>query len=237
MKGYKGFAPGMTCLGKQYEAGKTYEEDKAVICESGMHFCEEPLAVWDYYPVIDDDGNFNEYAEVEALGEVETDGMKSCTDKLKIGAKLSLADLIKAEVEFVREKVKDCGEKESSGNEAKIGSSGDWAKIGSSGNGAKIGSSGNGAQIGSSGDGAQIGSSGDWAKITSTGERSVVMSAGFDCIARAKKESWITLAEWTRDDEGKWYPKCVKTEQVDGERIKEDTFYQLVDGEFKEVER
>lgn len=201
MKGYKGFAPGMTCRSKQYEAGKTYEEDKAVICESGMHFCEEPLAVWDYYPVIDDDGNFNEYAEVEVLGEVETDGTKSCSDKLKIGAKLSLADLIKAEVEFVREKVKDCGEKESSG---------DWA---------------------------QIGSSGDEAKITSTGERSVVMSAGFNCIARAKKESWITLAEWTIDDEGKWYPKCVKTEQVDGERIKEDTFYQLVDGEFKEVER
>ena len=126
----------------------------------------------------------------------------------------------------------------SSGDYAQIGSSGDCAKIGSSGYYAKIGSSGDYAKIGSSGYYAQIGSSGDSAQITSEGKNSVVMAAGFDSMAKAKIGSWITLAEWVRvndDDKTIWKPKCVKTEYVDGEKIKEDTFYKLIDGEFKEV--
>ena len=123
----------------------------------------------------------------------------------------------------------------SSGDYAKIGSSGDSAQIGSSGYSAKIGSSGDSAQIGSSGDYAKIGSSGDYAKIESTGDHSVVMAAGHDSIAKAKIGSWITLAEWDYID-GVYTPICVKTEKVDGERIKSDTFYKLVNGEFKEVE-
>ena len=123
----------------------------------------------------------------------------------------------------------------SSGYYAKIGSSGDSAKIGSSGYYAKIGSSGDYAQIGSSGDSAKIGSSGDYAKIGSTGNHSVVMAAGNNSIAKAKIGSWITLAEWDCID-GVWIPICVKTEKVDGEHIKADTFYELIDGEFKEVD-
>ena len=141
----------------------------------------------------------------------------------------------------------------SSGYSAKIGSSGDYAKIGSSGYYAKIGSSGYSAQIGSSGDYAQIGSSGDYAQIgssgdsakigssgysaqiESTGNHSVVMAAGNNSIAKAKIGSWITLAEWDCIN-GVWTPICVKTEKVDGERIKADTFYKLVNGEFKEFE-
>ena len=61
------------------------------------------------------------------------------------------------------------------------------------------------------------------------------MAAGRNSIAKAKIGSWITLAEWKYKD-GVWAPICVKTEQVDGERIKADTFYKLIDGEFKEVE-
>ena len=70
----------------------------------------------------------------------------------------------------------------------------------------------------------------------------MVMAAGYNSIAKAKIGSWITLAEWIRTDKTDdrvnyiWIPKCVKTEYVDGERIKEDIFYKLVDGEFKEVE-
>ena len=123
----------------------------------------------------------------------------------------------------------------SSGYYAKIGSSGYYAKIGSSGYYAQIGSSGDYAKIGSSGDYAKIGSSGDYAQIGSTGKHSVVMVAGNNSVAKAKTGSWITLAEWDCID-GDWIPICVKTEQVDGERIKADTFYKLVNGEFKEVE-
>ena len=123
----------------------------------------------------------------------------------------------------------------SSGGSASIGSSGDDAKIGSSGGYARIGSSGASAQIGSSGNSAQIGSSGNYARIGSSGDDSVIMCAGNRSTVCAKKGSWITLSEWEDDKEkGRLVPKCVKTEYVDGERIKEDVWYRLVDGEFKE---
>ena len=125
----------------------------------------------------------------------------------------------------------------SSGNNAKIGSSGDGAQIGSSGNNAKIGSSGDGAKIGSFGDGAKISSSGYGAKIDSTGEDCVIMCAGINSVAKASKGSWITLSEWSYSDKKQRYiPVCVKTEFVDGEKIKADTYYKLAGGVFKEIQ-
>ena len=239
MKGFKGFNPDFTCRGKQYEENKIFEEETAEICESGMHFCENPFEVLRYYDLVNKNGKINEFAEVEALDEAFTDDNKKfCTKKLKIGAKLGLEGFVKACVDFTIEKTsfEFPDSNIDSGNYAKIGSSGYSAQIGSSGNSAQIGSSGNYAQIGSSGNSAQIGSSGDYAKIDSSGKHSVVMCAGYNSMAKAKIGSWITLAEWKKNSDGKWIPVCVKTEQVDGERIKEDTFYKLEDGEFKEYE-
>ena len=264
MKGYKGFEKGLVCRGKQYAENTVFEESEAVICNKGMHFCENPFDVLDHYALVNSDGSFNDFAEVEAEGEIKTDDNKKyCTTKLKVGTKLSLAGFIKACVSFVIEKttidmpdskIKDKNDSiisskaknaqigssgysaqiGSSGYSAKIGSSGDSAQIGSSGYSAKIGSSGDSAQIGSSGDYAQIGSSGDSAKINSSGKNAVVMCAGNNSIAKAKIGSWITLSEWKHVN-GVYTPVCVKTEQVDGERIKEDTFYKLIDGKFTEM--
>ena len=61
------------------------------------------------------------------------------------------------------------------------------------------------------------------------------MSAGHNSIVKASLGSWITLAEWRINDDYNWIPTCVKTEQVDGRRIKADTYYRLVNGEFEEV--
>ena len=119
----------------------------------------------------------------------------------------------------------------SSGYGAKIGSSGYGAKIGSSGYGAQIGSSGDGAKIGSSGDDAKIGSSGDLAKIESEGNNAVVAAIGIDSKIKAKKGSWITLAEYGEDLK----PVCVRSAQIDGKSLKEDVFYQLKGGEFVEA--
>ena len=100
---------------------------------------------------------------------------------------------------------------------------------------AKIGSSGDSAKIGSSGYYAQIGSSGDYAQIDSSGQDSVIMCAGCNSKAKAAIGSWITLAEWVKVEDV-WKPICVKTERVDGKRIKADTYYKLIDGKFEEVE-
>ena len=249
MKGYKAFGPGMICRGKQYAENTVFEEESAVICESGMHFCKEPLDVLEHYPLVNNDGEITEFAEVEALDEpVTNDNKKYCTKKLKIGAKISFAKLVQASVNFDFEKnipVEDTKIKTTSKNSARIGSSGRDAKIGSSGWGASIGSSGDSARIGSSGDSASIGSSGDSAKIgssgwgariNSTGKYAVICCAGHDSIAKGKKGSWITLSEWEYSEkEEADIPVCVKTERIDGERIKEDVYYKLEKGEFVEV--
>ena len=247
MKGYKAFNKGLVCRGKQYAENTVFEEENAKICESGMHFCKKPLDVLDYYPLVNENGEMSEFAEVEALDEPLTDDNKKyCTKKLRIGAKISFAQLVQASVNFELEKVGDTKVQTTSKDSAKIGSSGDYAQIGSSGYSAQIGSSGYSAQIGSSGDyakigssgySAKIGSSGDYAQINSTGKYAVICCAGHGSIAKGKVGSWLTLSEWEYSSkENAHIPVCVKTEKIDGERIKEDTFYKLVDGEFVEVE-
>ena len=318
MKGYKAFNKGLICKGKQYKENETFEEERAVPCHRGMHFCKNPFDVLNFYDLIDENGEFSDFARVETPDDAEVktdDNIKYCTTKLKVGAKFSFAGFVKTCVDFVIEKTQsekpdsgdyaqigssgdyaqigssgnsaqigssgnsakigssgysakigssgdyaqigssgdyaqigssgdyaqigssgDYAQIGSSGNSAKIGSSGYYAKIGSSGNSAKIGSSGDYAKIGSSGNSAKIGSSGDYAQIKSTGYDSIICCAGDDSCVSAKKGSWITLAEWKYSyEKDRYVPKCVKTEYVDGERIKEDTMYKLIDGEFTEV--
>ena len=250
IRSYKAFDENMRCRGFQYEVGKEYDMNGDIqCCKRGFHACESPMEVWDYYDMLT-----SRFAEVEQSGKISTgaDSTKICSSHIKIKAELKLADIINIGVEWLKDltapsKVKADGAElndngvrgaqiGSSGDAAQIGSSGDAAKIGSSGDAAKIGSSGYAAQIGSSGYAAKIGSSGDAAKIDSTGEDSVIMCAGRDSVAKAKVGSWITLAEWKRDDrKGRWVPVCVKTERVDGIKIKPDTWYKLQDGEFVEV--
>ena len=210
---YKGFDENMQCRGFQYEVGKEYEMDGDIkCCERGFHACESPLEVWEHYDML-----ASRFAKVEQAGKIdkEENSTKVCSSKIKISAELKLADIIKLGVEWIKDvtspsKVKATGELNDNG--------GYYAQIGSSGYSAKIGSSGNSAQI------------------DSTGEDSVIMCAGRNSRAKAKVGSWITLAEWVwNDDKERYVPKCVKTEYVDGERIKADTWYQLKNGEFVEI--
>lgn len=84
-------------------------------------------------------------------------------------------------------------------------------------------------------DNAKIKSSGDYAQLASSGDFAVVAAVGFWSVARAKKGSWITLCEYRVNNENKYYPYFVKTEYVDGEKIKENTLYGLYNKEFREV--
>ena len=240
-KGYKAFAPGMICRGKQYAENTDYEEADGAICGKGMmHYCVNPFDTLNFYDLVGENGKFSDFAEVEALDPpVSGSDGKFAAKKLHIGAKLSFAGFVKACIDYTKEQTIDNMPKSEigTGDSAQIGSSGDYAKIGSSGYYAKIGSSGDSAQIGSSGYSAKIGSSGNYAQINSTGEDSVICCAGSGSVVKAKAGSWITLAEWEYSDEkGRFVPRYVKTEYVDGEKIKADTWYRLKNGEFVEVE-
>ena len=81
MKGYKVFNSDWTCRGFQYEVGKTYKMDKKPVpCERGFHFCKRAVDCFNYY----DFNPNNKVAEVEAVGEIERDGDKCCTNEIKI---------------------------------------------------------------------------------------------------------------------------------------------------------
>jgi hypothetical protein len=299
MKGYKGFEPGLVCRGKQYQENTIAEAKSAVICHTGLHFCENPMDVLDHYPILNDKGEFNEFVAVEALDEVKTgDNKKYYTTKLKIGTKLTIPRFIKACVDFMVEKT-TVSDTAASGNYAQLAASGDAAKLAASGYAAKLAASGAFAQLAASGDAAKLAASGyaaklaasgafaklaasgyaaklaasgnaaklaasgyaaklaasgnaaklaasgyaaklaasgNAAKLAASGKDSVVAGIGVNNTARAAKGCWITLAEWTWDDEkDRYIPVCVKTEFVDGERIKADTWYTLKNGEFTEM--
>ena len=291
IKGYKAFNKGMKCRDKQYAENTTFEENESTLCKKGMHFCEKPLDVLNYYPLVNEKGEISEFAEVEAPQNLcDIGDSKICTKKLKIKSKISFSKLVELAIDFDYMKIindsdnnntnnsaqigssgdyaqigssGDSAKIGSSGDSAKIGSSGDYAQIGSSGYSAKIGSSGDSAQIGSSGDYAQIGSSGDSAKIGSSGDsakigssgdyakigssgdyakidlsgdHSVGMACGINSKIKGKIGNFISLAEWEYDEEKENYiPIYVKSARIDGEILKEDTYYTLKNGEFVEV--
>ena len=103
MKSYKGFNKDMTCRDFQYEEGKEYEETTAEVCETGFHSCEYPLDCFRYY-----DPAHSVYHEVEADGEIDKadDDTKLASTKLKIGAELSIAGLVKASIEYTIKRTK-----------------------------------------------------------------------------------------------------------------------------------
>ena len=227
-KGYKIFEKDMTCRGKQYAENSEFIEDKAEMCECGMHFCQNPMDVLNFYNLLDDECNVRPIAEVQGE-DVETKDVKSVTKRLKIGARLSFSGWIKACFEFLFDKTEESYES----NDSDIQSSSDnSAQLAASGDSAKLAASGDSAQLAASGDSAQLAASGDYAKLAASGEHSIVCAIGYNSIAKASLGSWITLAEF--DNRG--IVKLVKTEQVDGEKIKENTFYKLEGGEFVEVE-
>ena len=103
IKSYKGFNKDMTCCPGlrpfQYEEGAEYEESSAQACDHGFHACEMPLDVFKYYEPAK-----SVYHEVEQSGELSRSGddSKVASSKIKIGARLDIAGLVKAQIEYVK---------------------------------------------------------------------------------------------------------------------------------------
>ena len=125
-KGHKAYNKGLICRDMQFVEGQEFETlGSPRACCSGIHYCENPLDVLDYYDLVS-----SEFTEVEATGEVDTDDNKKfATNKIKIGVKLDLPAFIKASVDFVWEKIKSDGGK----NEKVQAASGDNSQLAASG--------------------------------------------------------------------------------------------------------
>ena len=98
---YKGMDANMRCRGVQYEVGKEYETDKAVACEIGFHACEYPLDVFNYYPPAT-----SRYFSVEQGGVLSGLGgdTKVASTKIKILAEISIAELVKAAIGYIKKR-------------------------------------------------------------------------------------------------------------------------------------
>ena len=273
MIGYKGFDKDWKCRDMQYEVGKEYtHEGKSVLCKEGLHFCENPLDLFDYYPPSD-----SKFAEVEASGvDEKTDSdSKRVAKTLKIKAELGLGALIGLGIKFIFDKIEWTKENSATGDQAGAQATGNRAGAQATGNqagaqatgnragaqatGNRAGAQATGEQAGAQATGNRAGAqatgnragaqaTGNWAVATSVGnESSATISKGeklaegcagaFGINGKAKgdKGCWLTLSEWKKDENKDWHRIDVKTKRVDGKKIKEDTFYQLIAGKFTEA--
>lgn len=312
IRGYKGFDKDLRCRGFQYEVGKEYECEKAVICEEGFHFCENPFEVLRFYPPFLGSG-CSRYCEVEGSGKFdECDMDKICCTKIKIVREITLQQLIEAGKQksaSVREdetgnamllaKYKsfsnastsriysmaiNSGENSvasntgyysaainigrrsvsagtysgtvstnegvssaavSTGNNTISGNKGKCSVSANTGMSSSAFSEGDMSLAGTTGVNSSAFSEGEDSTAVSVGycssasvggKESVAVVTGKDCIAKGALGCWIVLTE--RDEwDGECYPiKEVKAFKVDGEIIKPDTYYKLVNGEAVEVE-
>lgn len=91
IKGYKVFDKNWKCRDFQFTCPGVFEEDVIPrVCDRGFHFCEKLVDCFNYYPFNPD----NHVAEVVALGEVETNDNKSCTNKIEIVRELPWHDVL-----------------------------------------------------------------------------------------------------------------------------------------------
>lgn len=214
---YKGFDKDLKCRGFQYEVGKDYEQGGSIkCCNNGFHACEFPLDAFNYYVP----GSNSRYCTVTQSGDIDKDGgdSKVASSKIHIETEIGISGIIKAGVKFILDKVNwndnketntgDCSAATNTGNYSAATNTGYYSAATNTGNcsAAKVG-----------------------------GNESIAIVTGKDSKAAGAIGDWIVLTE-RGDWNGKTYPiKEVKAFNVDGEKIKADTFYKLVDGDAVEA--
>ena len=241
VKSYKGFNKDMTCRGFQYEEGKEYEEESVEVCDHGFHACEYPLDCLNYYSP-----NESVYHEVEQSGEIQkhNDDTKVASTKIKIGAEISIAGLVKAAIEYTVKRVN----KEAESDENHGASSATGYKGASSATGYKGASSATGDYGASSATGNCGASSATGYKGASSAEDkdAVAVAWGYKSKAKGVIGSFLVFADWEytgsednteydRNNQSAWVLNGAKMVQVDGENIKPDTWYTIENGEIEEV--
>ena len=234
IKSYKGFNKDMTCKGFQYEEGKKYETERAECCETGFHACEYPLDCFSHYAP-----NDSVYHEVEQDGDIDRkdDGTKIASTKIKIGARISIAGIVKAAIEYTMSRTK----KEASKDDDYGASSATGYKGASSATGDYGASSATGDYGASSATGSCGASSATGYKGASSAEHkdAVAVAWGYRGRAKGVLGSHLVLADWEGNDSRYWQPeywelKGAKMVQVDGKDIKPDTWYTMENGEIME---
>ena len=270
MKAFKGFNKDLTCRGYQYEEGKEFHTERAECCDTGFHACEYPLDCFGYY-----DPAHSVYHEVELSGEMDRSGdnTKVCATDIKIGARLSIAGLVKMAIDFTMSKVnKEAGSDERHGFASATGNYGASSATGNCGASSATGNYGASSATGYKGASSATGykgassATGNYGASSATGNcgassatgykgassvsdpTGVAVAWGHEARAKGCKGAHLILSDWRFIGEKYWdgsykdmYNKDnweltgAKMVVVDGEKIKEDTYYRCIEGEIVEV--
>ena len=216
MRAFKGFNKDLTCRGYQYEEGKEFHTERAECCDTGFHACEYPLDCFGYY-----DPAHSVFHEVELSGEMDKSGdnTKVCATDIKIGARLSIAGLVKKAIDFTMSKVnKEAGSDERHGFASATGNYGASS------------------------------ATGNYGASSVSDPTGVAVAWGHEARAKGCKGAHLILSDWkyvgARYSDGdymdpydkeSWELTGAKMVVVDGENIKEDTYYRCIEGEIVEV--
>ena len=261
MRAFKGFNKDLTCRGYQYEEGKEFHTERAECCDTGFHACEYPLDCFGYY-----DPAHSVFHEVELSGEMDKsrDNTKVCATDIKIGARLSIAGLVKMAIDFTMSKVsKEAGSDERHGFASATGNYGASSATGNCGASSATGNYGASSATGNYGASSATGNygassaTGNCGASSATGYKGassvsdptgVAVAWGHEARAKGCKGAHLILSDWkyvgARYSDGdymdpydkeSWELTGAKMVVVDGEKIKEDTYYRCIEGEIVEV--
>ena len=270
MRAFKGFNKDLTCRGYQYEEGKEFHTERAECCDTGFHACEYPLDCFGYY-----DPAHSVYHEVELSGEMDKSGdnTKVCATDIKIGARLSIAGLVKMAIDFTMSKVNkeagsderhgfasatgNCGASSATGNCGASSATGDYGASSATGNYGASSATGDYGASSATGNCGASSATGNCGASSATGYKGassvsdptgVAVAWGHEARAKGCKGAHLILSDWkyvgARYSDGdymdpydkeSWELTGAKMVVVDGENIKEDTYYRCIEGEIVEV--
>ena len=217
---YKGFDKDLKCQDFQYETGKKYSEESAEICEKGFHACEFPLDVFRYYAPSD-----SRYCEVDLdANDQKSNDSKRVGKSISIKAEIGIAGIVKAGVEYIKNQV--------DWNNDKKTNTGDCSAATNTGDCSAATNTGNRSAATNTGYRSAATNTGYRSAATVEGKESVAMAIGYGSKAKGSIGCFIVLAEWKKFEDETYHIVDVKSAKVDGTKIKPDTFYKLVNGEF-----
>ena len=228
MKAYKRFNKDMTCRGLQYEEGKTYETDNAVLCNAGFHACENPLDCGSYYSPAE---SVIREVELEDVSPDRREDSKVVAKKITIGAQLDVMGLCKAHFEYVTSK---CTVKKGGENQNNVAVSAGYKGSAAAGykGSAAAGYKGSAAagDNGSAAAGYKGSAAAGYNGSAAAGDN------GIACVRGGKVKGGIgcLLAIAETDDAGDATGKFAAG-IVDGKTLKPDTWYACCNGEFVEA--
>ena len=255
---YKGTDKDMKCRGFQFDLGKEYVEEEAKLCDKGFHGCEYPLDVFAHYApadsrffVADLDGVTDEEAE---------DDSKRAGTKIKLRAEIGIAGIVKAAVEYIKEKAEssknhtgdysaatnigNCSTAANTGNCSAATNTGYYSAATNTGNCSAAANTGYRSAATNTGNYSAAANTGDYSAATNIGncsaatvdgKESIAIVTGVDSKASGAIGCWLVLTE-RGDWNGDTFPiKEVRAVKVDGETIKPGVFYKLENGEVVEA--